>query len=101
MSLDHEAIRSAYPEAVVIDDGTGAFDKDGNKISLDSAKVTAARQAIDNAYAAVEYQRKRKEFHPDTLLSKGLPNELLEKAKEKFIEIQAAYEEIEKKNKLK
>ena len=47
------------------------------------------------------YQRKRKEFHPDTLLSKGLPDELLEKAKEKFIEIQAAYEEIEKKNKLK
>ena len=48
----------------------------------------------------VAYQRKRKEFHPDTLLSKGLPEELLEKAKEKFIEIQLAFEEIEKqKNK--
>ena len=48
----------------------------------------------------VAYQRKRKEFHPDTLLSKGLPEELLEKAKEKFIEIQSAFEEIEKqKNK--
>ena len=47
------------------------------------------------------YQRKRKEFHPDTLISKGLPDELLDKAKEKFIEIQAAFEEIEKKNKLK
>ena len=44
----------------------------------------------------VAYQRKRKEFHPDTLISKGLPDELLEKAKEKFIEIQAAFEEIEK-----
>ena len=43
----------------------------------------------------VAYQRKRKEFHPDTLLSKGLPEELLEKAKEKFIEIQSAFEEIE------
>ena len=42
------------------------------------------------------YQRKRKEFHPDTLLSKGLPEELLEKAKDKFIEIQSAFEEIEK-----
>ena len=41
------------------------------------------------------YQRKRKEFHPDTLIAKGLPDELLEKAKEKFIEIQAAFEEIE------
>lgn len=64
MSLDHDAIRSVYPEAVLIDDGTGAFDKDGNKITLDSAKVTAARQALDNAYAAVEYQRKRKEEYP-------------------------------------
>ena len=44
----------------------------------------------------IAYQRKRKEFHPDTLLSKGLPDELLEKAKEKFIEIQTAFEEIEK-----
>jgi DnaJ like chaperone protein len=42
------------------------------------------------------YQKKRREFHPDTLISKGLPDELLEKAKEKFIEIQQAYEEIEK-----
>ena len=44
----------------------------------------------------IAYQRKRKEFHPDILLSKGLPEELLEKAKEKFIEIQSAFEEIEK-----
>ena len=43
----------------------------------------------------VAYQRKRKEFHPDTLIAKGLPDELLERAKEKFIEIQAAFEEIE------
>ena len=43
------------------------------------------------------YQRKRREFHPDTLISKGLPEELLEKAKERFIEIQTAFEEIEKK----
>ena len=42
------------------------------------------------------YRRKRREFHPDTLISKGLPEELLERAKEKFIEIQEAYESIEK-----
>ena len=64
MGLDHEAILSAYSEVVTIDDGAGAFDKDGNKVSLDSAKVTAARTAIDDAYAAVEYQRKRKEEYP-------------------------------------
>ena len=43
------------------------------------------------------YRRKRKEFHPDTLVSKGLPEELIKKAREKFIEIQEAYEAIEKK----
>jgi DnaJ like chaperone protein len=52
----------------------------------------------DMSYKEIKtaYQRKRKEFHPDTLLSKGLPEELLEKAKDKFIEIQSAFEEIEK-----
>jgi DnaJ like chaperone protein len=44
------------------------------------------------------YRKKRREFHPDTLISKGLPDELLEKAKERFIEIQQAYEILEKKN---
>ena len=42
------------------------------------------------------YRVKRKEFHPDALISKGLPEELIEKAKEKFIEIQAAFEILEK-----
>ena len=42
------------------------------------------------------YLKKRKEFHPDTLIGKGLPEEFIEKDKEKFIEIQEAYEELEK-----
>jgi len=45
------------------------------------------------------YRRKRKEFHPDVLTSKGLPEELIERAKEKFIEIQEAYEAIERERK--
>ena len=45
------------------------------------------------------YRRKRKEFHPDALISKGLPEELIERAKEKFIEIQEAYETIERERK--
>ena len=63
--MDHEAIYSAYAGVVVtIDDSRGAFDADGKMVTLDSAKVTAARKAIDDAYAAVEYQRKRKEEYP-------------------------------------
>ena len=63
--MDHEAIYSAYAGVVVtIDDSRGAFDAAGKMVTLDSAKVTAARKAIDDAYAAVEYQRKRKEEYP-------------------------------------
>ena len=63
--MDHEAIYSAYAGVVVtIDDSRGAFDKDGNQVNLDSAKVTAARKAIDDAWAAVEYQRQRRAEYP-------------------------------------
>ena len=59
MGLDHEAIRKAYPNAVIIDDGTGAFDASGNSISLDNSLVTAARTTLDNEVAATLYQRQR------------------------------------------
>jgi len=60
MALDHEAIYKAYAGTVVtIDDGAGAFDKDGNKVTLDDAKVAAARKAIDDAAAAIKYKSDR------------------------------------------
>ena len=63
--MDHEAIYSAYAGVVVtIDDSRGAFDADGKMVTLDSAKVTAARKAIDDAYAATKYQRDRAEEYP-------------------------------------
>ena len=64
MGLDHEAIRSVYSEVVTIDDTAGAFDKDGNRVSLSSEKITAARKAIDDAYAATKYQRDRAAEYP-------------------------------------
>jgi len=67
MSLDHEAIRSAYSDVVTIDDSTGAFDKDGKSVTLDNAKVTAARKAIDDAYAAKKYQRDRAAEYPSVV----------------------------------
>ena len=44
MSLDHAAIRKAYPNAKIIDDGTGAFDASGNKITLVQSKIDTARK---------------------------------------------------------
>ena len=59
MGLDHQAIRKAYPSAVTIDDGTGAFDASGNAITLDNSLVTAARTTLDNEAAAIKYQTDR------------------------------------------
>ena len=65
MALDHEAIYSAYAGTVVtIDDGKGAFDKDGKSVTLDNTKVAAARKSIDDAFAATKYQRDRAEAYP-------------------------------------
>jgi DnaJ like chaperone protein len=39
------------------------------------------------------------QHHPDKLMAKGLPPEMMESAKQKTQEIQAAYDLIEKHNK--
>ena len=59
MSLDHEAIRKAYPSAVTIDDGTGAFDASGNSISLTQSDIDAARVTLDAEALAVKYKTDR------------------------------------------
>lgn len=59
MNLDHEAIRKAYPDAVTIDDSTGAFDLSGNSITLDQSKIDAARVTLDAEAAAVYYRKQR------------------------------------------
>ncbi len=47
MSLDHDAIRKAYPEVTTIDDGTGAFDALGEKVTLEQYKIDDARLELD------------------------------------------------------
>ena len=59
MALDHEAIRKAYPTAVTIDDGTGAFDKDGNSITLVQSNIDTARTTLNTEAAAVKYKEDR------------------------------------------
>ena len=63
MALDHEAIYEAYKSeakpVVSIDDSAGAFDADGNSVTLDDAKVAAARASLDTAAAAVLYKTQR------------------------------------------
>ena len=59
MGLDHRAILKAYPNASIIDDSKGAFDKDGNFITLDQTKIDAARTTLDAEAAAVKYKTDR------------------------------------------
>ena len=59
MSLDHEAIRKAYPNAVTIDDGDGAFDASGNKITLVQSNIDSARTTLNTEAAAVKYKTDR------------------------------------------
>jgi len=65
MSLDHNAIRKAYPNVVTIDDGLGAFDKDGNKITLEQSKIDEARATLNADYAKVKYKDDRSAEYPD------------------------------------
>ena len=39
--MNHKAIYKLYPTVVTIDDGTGAFDAQGNKVEIDLAQVNA------------------------------------------------------------
>ena len=59
MILDHDAIYKAYPNVAYIDDSIGAFDADGNLISLTQSNIDAARVTLNNEDAATLYQKQR------------------------------------------
>jgi ABC-type tungstate transport system permease subunit len=39
--MNHLAIYALYPQVVTVDDGTGAFDKNGNRVEIDLVLVDA------------------------------------------------------------
>jgi len=57
--LDHEAIRKAYPECIMVDDDKGAFKSDGTQITLVQSDIDAARVTLDADAAAIFYQKQR------------------------------------------
>ena len=58
--MNHKAIYKLYPQVVTIDDGAGAFDKDGNKVEIDMALVDAWQDP--EAYIA----KRQREYPPIT-----------------------------------
>ena len=67
MALDHKAIMKAYPDAVLVDDSTGAFKADGTQITLVQSDIDAARTTIDAEYAALAYARSRAAEYPSVV----------------------------------
>jgi len=66
MALNHEAIRRAYSNAVTIDDGTGAFDINGNQIELDQALIDAAAIEVAAEQALSSLRRQRNQLLTET-----------------------------------
>ena len=62
MSLDHAAIRKAYPSIKTIDDSFVDYglDKDGNKVSITQSNVDAARVELDK----LKYKDTRPPLYP-------------------------------------
>ena len=62
-NLDHEAFYEAYKSeakpVVTIDDTAGAFDADGNSVTLDNTKIANARASLNATAAAVKYKTDR------------------------------------------
>ena len=63
MIYDHEAIRKAYPNVKSIIDNVGVFDKDKKEVTLDQAKVDAARVEL----AKLDYKWKRAREYPSVV----------------------------------
>ncbi len=57
--MNHEAIRRAYPQAHIIDDSRGAFDADGNQVTLDQSVVNAAAVEVATEQALADLRSNR------------------------------------------
>ena len=90
--MNHKAIYNLYPQVVTIDDGTGAFDINGNKIELNMTNVNAEIARLQAVYDANDYQRKRAAEYPsfadqfDTIFHDGIDawKEQINTIKEKY-----------------
>tara|TARA_Y100000004_G_scaffold98075_1_gene109847 strand:+ start:1137 stop:1433 length:297 start_codon:yes stop_codon:yes gene_type:complete len=62
--MRHEAIYNTHSNVTSIDDGLGAFDKDGNSVTIDETKVAEEIKKLQAEYDALQYQRDRATSYP-------------------------------------
>ena len=58
MSLDHNAVRKAYPDVVTIDNDK-AYKEDGSEVTLVQSNIDAARVTLDAEAVANKYKTDR------------------------------------------
>jgi len=69
--MNYKAIKALYSNVVTWDEGTGAFDKDGNKVEIDLAAVNAWVDPEAYKYArAAAYPSYADQF--DTIFHDGI-----------------------------
>ncbi|MDZ7859334.1 MAG: TerB family tellurite resistance protein [Candidatus Krumholzibacteriota bacterium] len=59
-------------------------------------KILGCNRSSSDKEIKTSYRKLVKDFHPDTIVSKGLPEEFIDFATRRFEEIQTAYEKIKK-----
>lgn len=62
--MRHTAIYNTHANVVSIDDTEGAFDIDGNSITLDESLITAEISRLQAEYDSKQYARNRAEAYP-------------------------------------
>ncbi len=62
--MNHQAIYNTHDNVVSIDETEGAFDIDGNSVTLDQALVDAEITRLQAEYDSKQYARDRAEAYP-------------------------------------
>lgn len=76
--------------------GFGGYQRQSGPTLADACKVLGVKPNDDATTIKRAYRKLMSEHHPDKLVAKGLPPEMMEMAKQKAQEIQAAYDLIKK-----
>jgi DnaJ like chaperone protein len=74
------------------------FTSSGNELKT-AYRVLGVTESATDAEIKKAYRRLMSEHHPDKLVAKGLPEEMMQLAKEKTQEIQTAYDKVKKSRK--
>ncbi len=96
-SEEEEIIRHVATIFGIREEELGHIFRSNEGASSDSAyDVLGVSKDADTAEIRAMYRQRMKEYHPDVLRSKGLPQELMEDAQKRFLRIQEAWESIKK-----